>query len=358
MRKILFFSVCIFSFCSVYVWAQEAEIIDLKGKVSVRKNATSAWEEARVYMILTGEAEIRTKGRAGCILSFDREEKNVLNVQDNTTIKIESILPGNVFLPRGKVLALIKGEIDGKKFNVKTPTAIVSARGAGWQTKFDQGQTTVSCFDEKVSITSVDKEGKMLGEKELFSGFEIETREDVGKSEARKIGLQDQYEWEKFVKAVEEVVSELPPLAPEAREIPETMPVNPPASENPPAIIPQDNPPPAPSTTVEGAEDEKRNIPEERSDEKPSAAKDEEKFQEEKMMPDNQSGQFSDETQFDTENQPDQEMNIKDSRREEPEDYDQGGGFSDENQESFQDRQPGNYLSGNEDESASSPSEQ
>jgi len=190
-----------------WVLAQEVTIIGIEGKVFVRQDFQSQWEEAQVNKVITQDWEIETKGNSLCVLAFDAKRKNIITVKEYTKIKIESVLPGRVFLPEGRVFALIKNLEESKQFEVRTPTAISGARGTGWLTEVIDGITNVSCFDDVVFVDSLDPSGAVTGQIDLVKGLEVNIEDTaVEANDIKQVSESDIQEWEGFFNSVQNLV--------------------------------------------------------------------------------------------------------------------------------------------------------
>lgn len=188
-------------------FSQEAIIIEMKGKVFVRPNIAADWQEAQLNQVVAQDGEIKTKGDSFCTLAFDSQKKNIITLKDHTQVKVESVLPGKVFLPEGRVFALIKNLPESKKFEVRTLTAVAGARGTGWLTEVIGGETNISCFDDVVYVDSLDSEGAPVREINLNQGFEINVEESgVDPADIKEVSLADLKEWQGFMTEVQEFV--------------------------------------------------------------------------------------------------------------------------------------------------------
>ena len=152
MRKVMLLTLGMLMAFAVPLFAEDAKVIGLTGKVMVKVDAASGWEKATVNMTLGKGAQVQTKRDAQCTLAFDAKGKNVVTVKNRSDIKVESVKPGKVFLSSGRVFALIKDASETKKFEVRTPTAISGARGTGWLTEYVNGKTSVQVFDDEVFV--------------------------------------------------------------------------------------------------------------------------------------------------------------------------------------------------------------
>jgi len=174
MRRILTLFVFFQILCSSFVFAQTAKVIDVRGKVSVRKEESGPWKRAKVNMLLNKEAELKTRKKSECTLAFDESKRNVLTIKENSHIKIASIVPGNILLPEGRVFSIIEDIAQFEEFQIRTPTAISGARGTVWLTGAEEEGTSVFCFERIVYIQGLDRQGNVTQEEEIGSGFGIE----------------------------------------------------------------------------------------------------------------------------------------------------------------------------------------
>ena len=190
------------------VFAQSAKIIDLKGKVSVKKELSAAWQEAKINMLLSKNAEIKTAKGAICTLAFDEELKNIMTVKENSQVKLESIIPAQVFLLEGRVFSLIDNLSAIQKFEVRTPTAIAGARGTGFSVESLNGQTLASCYKHFVYIMGLDKQGNTGEVKELSEKFGITISPDGSWEGPFGLSPEALKEWQDFVAYVESLRSD------------------------------------------------------------------------------------------------------------------------------------------------------
>jgi len=195
--RLLFVLFQIFLF-PVILFAQSAKIIDIKGSVEVKKQVYEPWQKASVNMLLDKGAEVRTKKDSSCTLTFDKELRNTLYIKENSNIKIGSIIPGNVLLPEGRVFALIRNIKGEEKFQIRTPTAVSGARGTGWLTDYDGSKTYVVCFEDKVYVQGLDREGNITAEQQLQDGFGMEIAEGGMLGDVFVPQSKDYNEWNEF----------------------------------------------------------------------------------------------------------------------------------------------------------------
>lgn len=190
------------------VFAQSAKIVDLKGKVSVKKELSAAWQEAKINMLLSKSAEIKTAKDSLCTLAFDEELKNIMTIKENSQVKLESIIPAKVFLPEGRVFSLIDNLSSIEKFEVRTPTAIAGARGTGFSVENLNGQTLTSCYKHFVYVMGLDKQGNTGEVKELAEKFGITINPDGSWEGPFGLSPEALKEWQDFVGYLESLGSD------------------------------------------------------------------------------------------------------------------------------------------------------
>lgn len=199
MKKILVFSVMLsVILCAPALFAQSAKIIDLKGAVTVKQERDSDWEKAKINTLLYREAEVKTEKKSECTLAFDDEIENILTIKENSHIKLESILPGNIYLPEGRVFSLIDNISKIQNFEIKTPTAIAGVRGTGWLSSFLNNNSSFSCFEDNVNIEGTDSQGKKTGKKNLPAGFGLNVGPGGNIGDLFNLGAKDLKEWQDF----------------------------------------------------------------------------------------------------------------------------------------------------------------
>jgi len=182
----------------VLVLAQGVKIIDIQGDVTVKIKTLSSWQKAKLDMSLNKNSELKTGAASFCTLAFDSEKKNIVSVKENSQIKINSIMPAEVYLPQGRVFSLVKNLKKGEKFQIRTPAAIAGARGSGWITGYQTGSASASCLDDTIFVTGLDASGNPTGEQELGSGFGIDVADGGLFGQSFSVGDTDRQEWDNF----------------------------------------------------------------------------------------------------------------------------------------------------------------
>ncbi len=227
MKKIFLMMLFCVAVLSSNAFAQEARMIKLKGSVFVKAAGAVDFVPAQQGMAIGQDAQVRTSANSSCTLSFDAKHKSLLTVDPNTTIAVEGVAPGRVFLPQGRVFALIKNIKTAGKFEVRTPAAISGARGTGWSMEHLDGRSVAKCFDDIIYFANVDDKGEVLHETEIAEGFagevqaeaieeksnspqeEVKTQElEVLEPEIYQLSSEDKQEWGSFIEEAVEVLEE------------------------------------------------------------------------------------------------------------------------------------------------------
>lgn len=183
--------------------AQDATIVDLKGKVFIRENTHSAWQTATIEMRISQNATIATEADSSCTLAFDEKKKNILKIDENTEVTVKSILPGRVFLPEGRVFSLIKDLDEIEKFEVQTPTAVSGARGTGWLTEVTNGKTKISCFNDAIFVNSLDPNGAVTGQITITEGSGVKVEDQpVSQDAVKELDEENVHQWHGFLDSV------------------------------------------------------------------------------------------------------------------------------------------------------------
>jgi len=199
MKKIII----LFAFC-LFIWpqflfAESAKIIDFQGEVMVKRGAGSGWTEAAVDQLLEPGAEIETRADSLCAIAFDKNWSNVIRLKENTRIRIESVIPGEVKLTEGRVFSLIQQLEREQGFQVRTPTAIAAARGTGWSTGYNSGVTRILCFLDAILLHGLDSQGNIANETNLGAGSGAEVGSGGILSALFRLSGADYDEWNAFM---------------------------------------------------------------------------------------------------------------------------------------------------------------
>jgi hypothetical protein len=209
MKKLGIFFLLFLLLSPVYLFAQDiAKIIDLQGRVFVKKKPDAPWQKAKINQLLEKESELKTEKKSLCTLAFDEELKNILTIKENSHIKIENIKPGNIFLPEGRVFVLIQSLAKAEKFQIRTPTAIAGSRGTGWRTDYHHGNTSNACFQDQIYLQGLDEEGNVTDEEDLFSGWGRNVGEGGVFDDPFQLGGTDYDEWNDFMGYIDELTGE------------------------------------------------------------------------------------------------------------------------------------------------------
>ncbi|RKY27046.1 MAG: hypothetical protein DRP61_04935 [Candidatus Omnitrophota bacterium] len=206
MKKVLFLvGVLLFSSLNL-LFGQHLEIVDLEGKVLVRK-VPLTWQSAKLGMFLDKDYELKTYSNSSCILAFDSELENVIKISENSQVKIESLFPSRVFISQGRIFSLIKDLRQAQSFKVRTPVAVAGARGTGWISSFG-GSAEFLCLEDSIHIQGFDPQGNLTGEEDVDEGFGIEVDEDGELGDIFKLTSEDYQDWQGFKEDLGEIMEE------------------------------------------------------------------------------------------------------------------------------------------------------
>jgi hypothetical protein len=192
-----------------FAFAQVAKIIDIKGDVTIKKDAKSNWQKAKLDILLNKDSQVKTGTKSECTIAFDEELMNVLTIKEKTTVTLESIMPGRVYLPAGRVFALIDNLAKAEEFQVRTPTAIAGARGTGWSTSSGSSGSSVSSFDDTVYVQGLDPNGNVTSEEDLSDGYGLDIGSDGNLGDIFELTDNDLRDWEDFRNNLENIREDL-----------------------------------------------------------------------------------------------------------------------------------------------------
>jgi len=120
---------------------RDATIVEVKGDVQYLSANQTDWKTARKNLLLKKNDSIRTVAGASAVLAVDSvAEGSTIKVGPNTQVKIADLALDENTGVESTLLDLAIGNIlidtnptQGSQFKVKTPTAIVGARGTSFK---------------------------------------------------------------------------------------------------------------------------------------------------------------------------------------------------------------------------------
>lgn len=199
-RYLVFLVLVMVVFIPVLLFAQSAKVIDVQGDVKVKMGNAPLWSKLQLSTSLNKDSEIKTGKGGTCTLAFDRKSKNIVTIKENSQVRLDSIIPGDVYLKEGRVFTLVKDLKKGEQFQIKTPAAVAGARGTGWSTSSQGGETTVLSFDDIVYLVT------KAAEQNLASGNGVNIDVNGILGEIFPLTDKDREEWQDFINYLNKLV--------------------------------------------------------------------------------------------------------------------------------------------------------
>lgn len=197
----------VFMFCSLNTsaFAEEgvgqARFLHAEGKVEVKFPNETIWKLPKAGAWIPKDSEIKTGPASNCEIGLGQGRGNVLKMKQNSHTVLDTLNADHirVNLEAGSIFALVRTLKRDSKFEVKTPTAIASARGTGWEQDMD----SVEVFEHAVEVEG--SGGEMLTVEE-GNGIDIEA--DGNLDEVHELSADAKEEWAEFETQAEEHVKE------------------------------------------------------------------------------------------------------------------------------------------------------
>ncbi len=165
------------------------QILDLQGEVSVRVPPSPDLKKAQKGSPLTEGSEIVTGPGSSCRVGFDKDQKNTVKLYDNSRAILTSLDPVRIDLQAGRIFSLVQRLKKDTRFEVKTPTAIASARGTGWE----QTSKEISVFENTVHV-----QGSAGQETDVPEGQGIQMNQDGTFGAPFDVSEESKSEWNQF----------------------------------------------------------------------------------------------------------------------------------------------------------------
>lgn len=145
--------------------AEEAgKIIDIKGTVNIQHPGDNFWIVAEEKMILTDKDRIKTSVDSEVDIALDSTLKNIVRLEPDTEVSLEDLKYKRLYMPKGKILALLEGLPAGSCFEVRTPSAVAGVAGSGLEVDTDGRTTYVKCFKDKAYVRGINIDGTPMAE--------------------------------------------------------------------------------------------------------------------------------------------------------------------------------------------------
>lgn len=152
---------------------RSAKVIFVKADVKIQKAGKTDWVSAKEGMSLFDGDTIKT-GRASSIeLSFDKENKNIVRLEENSTAILRGKMLNRIELPQGRIRSLVKNLKRGSSFEIKTPTVVAGARGSGWDVDSTEKRDGVKALEDEIFVQSYDQNGNLIKEILVREGWEV-----------------------------------------------------------------------------------------------------------------------------------------------------------------------------------------
>lgn len=164
----------------------QVEIIFSSGAVEVDPTGQEGFQMAQEGMLLSSGAVIRTLAGGYAELGFDETDQNIVRVEANTTAVVLVQNNEKLQLLKGEVFAIIHQLPNGSSFEIRTPTAVVGARGTEWVTRFDNDTTDVEAYDDNPFVKMINENGQVSQDETIVQSGYATTVKRFGRPTAFK----------------------------------------------------------------------------------------------------------------------------------------------------------------------------
>ncbi len=177
IKKILILLVYIASViwggCSSHAAEEAVVVISYAGDVKVIPPSSTEKVACKPGMILKEGTRVVTGKESYLKIAFDRSERNVVKIEENSEVVIKLDGDDKIELVDGKVFASLQDIKKGETFRIRTPCATCGARGTGWLTETDGSTMNVSVYEGTVFVRGMNKDGTVMEKEYLVKeGFQ------------------------------------------------------------------------------------------------------------------------------------------------------------------------------------------
>lgn len=178
--------------------SKEATVILVKGDVKIQRAGKVEWLDAKEGMRLSDGDTAKTGKESAVEMSFDKDNKNVVHLAENTTAILRGRQLRQIELPQGRIRFLIKKLRRDSSFEIRTPTAVAGARGSGGEVEAELERTVVKAFEDELFVQSFDEQGNLIKEIILTEGWQTDIEKFQAPSELTEVTDRDTQDWDSW----------------------------------------------------------------------------------------------------------------------------------------------------------------
>jgi hypothetical protein len=200
------------------------EVIHVSGSPRVCKAGETEYTAIEEGMFLKAGDKIKTDKSESVELSFDEDNKNVVRVEDNTSISL-TLKDEKIELSRGRVFSMIEELPAEAVFEIRTPTAVAGVRGTDWVTSIEDEETVVEAVDGTPYVKGIDESGKVIPTSvTVLPGYMTRVRRFQMPAVLKKIPVENRMSWKQVrselkQRAIEAIQKRGPDYRPHPRPI-------------------------------------------------------------------------------------------------------------------------------------------
>ena len=177
---------------------REARVIFVKGDARVQKAGKPEWTVARKDMLLADGDTAKTGKGAAIEVSFDNENKNLVRLEESSTMVLRGKMLKQIELPQGRIRSLVKNLKKETSFEIKTPTIVAGARGSGWDVSTSDKRDDVKAFEDEIFVQAYDQDGKLIKEITVREGWEVLIDRFQTPGELIELTDKDKRDWDSW----------------------------------------------------------------------------------------------------------------------------------------------------------------
>lgn len=174
---------------------REAKVIFVKGDANVLKAGNKVWTAAKEGILLADGDTVKTGKGSAVELSFDKENKNMVRLEESSIAILRGKMLKQIELPQGRIRSLVKNLKKEASFEIKTPTVVAGARGSGWDVDSSEKRDNVKAFEDEIFVQSYDQRGKMIKEIYVREGWEVAIDRFQAPGELMELTGSDRNDW-------------------------------------------------------------------------------------------------------------------------------------------------------------------
>lgn len=189
-----------------------ARILRVSGEVSIERLGEDV--APVVGTVLNTQDKIRTGAGAFIEVAYDDELKDVVRIGSESNVVLESAViekRTNIFIDKGDIMLKLDKLEKGSTFRVRTPTAVMGARGTAFGIRLVGKEALLTDFESRIFVKGLTEDYMEMDEELLLNdGWKVRVRQFEKPERVERMSTRERLQWVRWLREI----NSLPKFAP------------------------------------------------------------------------------------------------------------------------------------------------